>query len=402
MIALGLLLAIPELHAQEADKSVRHHVAQARQFVKNKWYDDAATEIEAALAAPEGGESFDAHWIGAQVYYEQVQVDRALVLADRAALLAPNAEAREQVVSFAAFLHATFGYVGLSGPQPGMTSRLQLEVTSVVFDADLKRLITKLAASVREPTALPTRLSLPEGEYRINGAVVTVRPDATTPLVLEPRQVGARGMASLQRTRLEVAAGTSVLFGARVANLDTGGAFELALNQPVGPVLLGAVGTFDLRAYDAGGTDTATDLHAWSGGLRVGKELALGGPLTLRPSLGVRYGLVPGIGFTCDEADGALACVPVGEGTGDVEIYALGRAVTPFVELSLEYRAAGRAKAVGAGVKATVEEHVGTVASPGEAVLYDAPDAAPLPYDAAPATWTATGLRLLANISFAF
>jgi hypothetical protein len=42
------------------------------------------------------------------------------------------------------------------------------------------------------------------------------------------------------------------------------------------------------------------------------------------------------------------------------------------------------------------------VASPGEAVLYDAPDGAPLPYDATPATWTATGLRLLANVSFAF
>jgi len=402
MIALGLLLAVPALHAQDTDKSVRHHVAQARQFVKNKWYDDAATEIEAALAAPEGTESFDAHWIGAQVYYELVRVDRALALADRAALLAPNAEAREQVVSFAAFLHTTFGYVDLSGPVPGLSSRLQLEVTSVVFDADLKRLIAKLAAAVREPTTLPTRLSLPEGEYRINGASVVVRPDATTPLVLEARQVGARGMASLQRTRLEIAAGTSVLFGARVANLQTGGAFELALTQPVGPVLLGAVGTFDLRAYEAAGTASTTDLHAWSGGLRVGRELALGGPITLRPSVGARYGLVPGVGFACDEADGALTCVPLGEGDGDVEIYALGRAVTPFVELALEYRAAGRSTALGAGVKATVEEHVGTVASPGEAVLFDAADGAPLPYDATPSTWTATGLRLLAHVSLAF
>ncbi len=409
MIGLGLLYVVAAAHASPdaptADGgSVRHHVAQARQFVKNKWYDDAAAEIEAALAAPGGAESFDAHWLGAQVYYEEVEADRALVLADRAALLAPNAEAREQASSFATFLRATFGHVDLRGPQAGLTSRLQLECTSLVFDADLKRLINKLALALREPTTLPRRLSLPNGEYLVNGVKVVVRADNTSTVDLEMRQLGARGLAALQVTRLEVAAGTSVLFGDRVDNLRTGGAFELALTQPVGPILIGAVGTFDLRSYGAGGTRSASDLHAWSGGLRIGRELVLGGPLAFRPSLGVRYGLVPGIGYACDEDDGALACVPVGGDTGaaDVEIYAVGRAITPFVELSLEYREAGRTTALGVGVKAVVEEHVGTVASPGEAVLFDAPDGTPLPYVAAPATWTATGIRLLANVSFAF
>ncbi|MDP2311869.1 MAG: hypothetical protein Q8P41_03125 [Pseudomonadota bacterium] len=410
MIPLGLLLAVPAAHAapdapdDPAGGSVRHHVAQARQFVKNKWYDDAALEIAAALAAPGGADSFDAHWLGAQIYYEVVQADRALVLAERAALLAPNAETREQATTFATFLRSTFGYVALTAPQAGMTSRLQLECTSIVFDADLKRLINKLALQLREPTALPRTLALPDGEYLVNGVKVVVRADTTTPLALEMRQLGARGLAALQVTRLEVAAGTSVLFGDDVDNLRTGGAFELALTLPVGPVLLGALGTFDLRSYAAGGNEFVSDPYAWGAGLRVGRELALGGPLALRPSLGVRYGLVPGIGYACDEADGALSCTPLSAaaGPGEVEIYAVGRAITPFAELSLEYREAGRTTALGVGVKAVVEQHVGTVASPGEAVLFETPDGTPLPYVATPASWTATGIRLLANVSFAF
>lgn len=406
MIGLVLLsVAFGQQPAADPGVSARHHVAQARQFVKNKWYGDASVEIEAALAAPGGEDDFDAHWLGAQVYYERVRADRALVLAERSALLAPNAEAREQASEFARYLRATFGYVDVRAPHPGMTSRLQLESTSVLFDADLKRLVHKLAVELREPTALPMRLSLPEGQYLLNGVKVAVRPDTATPLDLEMRQLGEHGLAALQVTRFEAASGLGVLLGDRVANVGTGVAFELSVTQPVGPLLFGIVGTFDLRSYAAGDNSTATDLHAWGGGLRVGRELALGGPLAFRPSVGLRYGLVPGIGFSCDETDASLACVPLGQAgsrTDDLELYATGRAITPFLELSLDYREAGRSTAVGIGVKAVVEQHVGTVVSPGQVVLLDTPDASPLAYAAAPDTWTATGIRLLANLSFAF
>lgn len=412
MIGIAALLSVaallPVAVAQEprpADdaRSTRHHVAQARQFVRNKWYEDAVVEIEAALLAPGGTDDFDAHWLGAQVYYELVRADRALVLAERAALLAPNADAREQASSFATFLRASFGFVDIRGPREGMTSRLQLECTSVIFDADLKRLINKLAIELREPTPLPMRISLPEGEYLLNGVALVVRPDTTGTLELALKELGARGLAALQVTRLEVAAGTTVLFGDRVQNVRTGAAFEVSLTQPVGPLLIGAVGTFDVRSYAGGGNTSTTDPHAWSGGLRIGREFVLGGPLAFRPSLGVRYGVVPGIGFACEDADAALACVPLDAASAaEVEIYALGRAITPFVELSLDYREAGRTTALGVGVKAVVEHYVGTVASPGEAVLPHEPDSPPLPYVAAPNTWTATGIRLLANVSFAF
>lgn len=397
---LLLLLAAPDAAAQEAG-SARHHVAQARQFVKNKWYEDAAAEIEKALAAPGGAENFDAHWLGAQVYYEVVDIDRAVTLAERAAALAPDAEARERAADYAEFLRRTFGAVEVTGPDPNLRSRLQIEPASVIFDADLKRLVNKVALRARDGVTLPARISLPAGDYLVNGVPVTVPAGGAGQVRLELGQLGSRGLAALQVTRLEIGAGTGVLFGERVENLGTGAAFELSLTVPVGPLLLGAVGTWDLRSYRAAGSETTTDLQAWGGGVRVGREFALGGPVGVRPSVGVRYGLVPGIGFGCDEADGALTCA-LPDADAEVEIYALGRAVTPFAELSIEYREAGRTTALGVGVKAVVEQHVGTVESPGEALLHDAPDATPLPYDAAPATWSATGLRLLANVSLAF
>lgn len=395
-----MILVVAAAMAEEGG-SVRHHVAQAKQFVKNKWYDDAALEIEAALAAPGGADSFDAHWLGAQVYLELVDVARASELAERAAILAPNADAREQAANFSTWLKENFGVVEVRGPEAGITSRLQIERTSVVFDADQKRLINKVALKAHEQTRLPTKIGLPAGEYLVNGVAVTIPPGGTIPLVLDRRHLGAAGLAALQVTRVEVGAGASVLFGDRVSNLGTGGAFELGLTQPVGPVQIGLVGVFDLREYTAAESNRVADYRAVSGGVRLGQEFSVDGPLSIRPAVGVRYGLVPGVPFSCDEAEGALTCVPLHEGEADVEIYALGRAVTPFAELSVAFREAGRTTALGVGVKAVVEEHIGSVANPGQAVLADLPDGSPLPYTAEPGTWTATGLRLLAHLSIA-
>ena len=196
-----MILVVAAAFAEDGG-TVRHHVAQAKQFVKNKWYDDAAIEIEAALAAPGGSESFDAHWLGAQVYLELVDVARATELAERAAILAPNADAREQAANFSTWLHDNFGIVEVRGPDAGMSSRLQIERTSVVFDADQKRLINKVALKAHEVTRLPTKIGLPAGDYLINGVAVTIPPGGTIPLALDRRHVGAAGLAALQVTRV--------------------------------------------------------------------------------------------------------------------------------------------------------------------------------------------------------
>jgi hypothetical protein len=395
ILLLGLALSA---HAEDGG-SARHHVAQARQFVKNKWYADAATEVEAALAAAGGGESFDAHWIGAQVYLELMDIARATALADRAAALAPDADARERAADYAVFLRQSFGVVELSGPDDGLRSRLQVESDSVIFDAELKRLAGKVALRAREGVTLPVRLSLPAGEWRINGAAVKVPAGGLARLRLDAKQLGARGLASLRRTRVELSAGTSAHFGARVANLGVGGALELGLDVPAGPLFLGAVAAWDLRSYEAAGGARVTDPRALGGGGRVGVEVPVGGALALRPAIGARFGLVPGIAFDCTDAEGALVCsIPQGdEGT---RIFALGRAITPFVELGVEHRAKGRATAPGLGLKAVVEQQFGWVPDPGSAAVHASDEV--LPYTVDDPAWSATGVRLLASFSLAF
>ena len=121
-----------------AQDSAGHHLAQARQFAHNRWYGDAAEEIERGLAAPGGTAKFELHWLGAQIYYELNRVDRARELAVRAVDLAPTEAARDQATAFRDFLVTTFGSLTIAAPYPGMRSRLQLELTSMVLDPDGK------------------------------------------------------------------------------------------------------------------------------------------------------------------------------------------------------------------------------------------------------------------------
>lgn len=406
LVVTAAMAASPAAASPAEGNTVRFHVAQARQFMKNQWVKDAAREIEAALALPDGPGSFDVNWLGAQIYYELVDIDRALPLARRAAALAPGDGARADAENFSTFLRDTFGWVRVSAPHDDLVSRLQIECTSMVLDPDLKRLINKVSLQVRERTVLPTRIALPAGEYLVNGESVTVTPGQTGEVRLGLDQIGSRGLAALQVTRLEISSGLGVLFGDRVANLHPAAVFELSLTQPVGPLLVGVVGDYDLRGYSAGNGRDGENPLAWSAGVRVGHELVLGGPLGLRPSAGLRYGMVPGIGFGCADGGGGdsgdIACVPLSDEVAELEIYAVGRAWTPFAELSLEYREAGRTTALGAGVKAVIDHSFGSVASPGEAALFDDSDGATQTFTAEPAVWSATGIRLLANLSIAF
>jgi hypothetical protein len=392
-----VIVAVLVAHAED---TAAWHLAQARQFVKRGWYVDARAQIEAALLLPSGLLSHEAHRLGAQVCYELLDIDRAVQLADVAVQLAVEDAERDQDRAFAAFLRQNFGFVELSPPREGMTSRLQVELTSVLFDADLKRLFHDQAARLHEPTRLPARIALPAGDYLVNGLEVRIEAQKATSLALDMKHLGTAGLARLQVMRAELSGGLDLLTGDRVANLHPGATVELSITQPVGAWLAGVVGAWDARSYTAGDTRMVEDPRAFSVGGRFGRELVLGGPLVVRPSLGVRWRRVPGVGLRCDVA-AALECTASSK-EADVEVFVVGDAVAPWAELAVQYREAGRTTALGAGVKLQVEEDFGVVDSPGRAVLYDDPDAAQYEYTAEPAGWTATGFRLLADLSLAF
>lgn len=396
------LLLVAAAHASEG--SVAYHLEQARQFARNKWYEDAAAEIAAGLAQPGGATDYDLAWLGTQVYYELNDIDQALALARVALDHAPTDAARDQARAWHDFLAGTFGWVTVTGARANLSSRLQLEPTSVFLDPELKRLVNRLALQLREPQRLPVTVALPAGDYLVNGAPLTVTAGQRGELALGLDQLGARGMAALQVPRLEVAVGTQMLFGERVSNLSPGGVLELAYTHPVGPLLVGALLDGQLRAYNggygAGAPPRVVDPRAGSVGLKVGQEVSIGGPVALRPALGARYGWVPGIALDCFGSETALACGDPGKTPPDARVYATGTAVAPFLEVAAEYREAGRTTALGLGVKATVEELIGRVPAAGSAV--DDATGQPLDWTADTVPWLATGVRLSVTVDLAF
>ncbi len=392
------MITLVAVHAAYA-VSVEHHVAQARQFVKKGWYDDAASEIEAGLRMPEGATDFELNWLGAHVYYERLDIDRAAECAVRAVESAPEGQGKDRAIAYHSFLTETFGWVQIRGPRDGLSSRLQLELTSMIFDVDLKRLINKKALEVREPTRLPVRAALPAGDYLINGAAVHVAAGASATLTLQLNQLGEEGLAALQVTRFDIAAGMSALLSDRVSNLHPGGAVELSLTQPVGPILLAGMVDWDARSYSTVGGGDVLSPWAISGGLRVAREIVVGGPLALRPGVGARYALVPGVQVDCHGPE--LECTTPGTTEPELRVYTVGRAIVPFAELDLQYREAGRTTALGVGVRVVGEYWIGSIPD-GDAVLHGDTSGVSYGYSTQPSDWSAVGIRLLANVSIAF
>ncbi len=382
----------------ETGRTAAYHVAQARQFLKNGWLRDAAAEIDAALALPDGVASPDVAVVGARVFFALRDLDRCLPLARRAADLAPTEAARAEADAWVGLLEASYGWVEVRAPIADLASRLQLEADGPVLDPEHRTWVDAVALELRARSRLPVRVALPAGAYRINGQRVQIDPLATAALELPLSALGARGLAALQVARVELGVGVDAPFGPSVRGLSPGPFAELGLTQPAGPVLVGIVGSFGARGHRTP-EGPETRAAAWSVGARVGREFAIGGPLNVRPTVGVRYANVPGLSLACASAGASLACGPEGPASADpyATIVVDGRAVVPFAELSVDWRTAGRTSVGGLGVAVGVDHLRGHLAD-GDA---HTPAGTPIPYTS-DAAWSATAVRLSARGSLAF
>ncbi len=406
MIALWLLAVAwlsPAWAAGEDEAAVDHHISQAELFLKKDWYTDARRELEAAIALEEGRSSFTAYWLLAQVCYELLDAEAAGRYARTAAGLATDPAQGAAATELSEALDRAFGILVVDGPYAGMASLLQLERTSTLLDPELKKFVDRVALAWRKRNALPVRIALPAGDYLVNGHPISVHAGRDARLVLPMNALGSRGFAALQVSRLEVSTGTGLFLSNRVENLRPGLDLQLAVTQPIKGWLVGAIVDYSVRSYVVEGIGPRVNPSAFTVGARVGRELMIGGPLAFRPSIGYRYGYVPGIAFDCFEAGGTYTCADPRE-TGrqevDAQVYAVGRAHIPFVELAVDWRRAGRTTATGLGVKVAVEEALGTVPTPATATVLS--DGAEIRYETADPRWSATGFRMLANFSFAF
>ncbi len=354
----ALLLGSTALAGEDID----HHINQARLFIRKGWH-DAAAELQAALVSP-AGRTFVVYELAGRVAWELQDIDTAIAMAEGAAATAPTPAQAEAARRLADSYRQQFGFLTITAPHPGMTSRLQLESTGLILSAELKEFINAATLRLKERTALPIRVGLPAGGYLINGQEVAVVAGSGVELELPMSAIGHRGFAALQVTRLEVAAGGGMLLGEAAEALLPAPILQLSLTQPVGPVLLGAL----IEASPVSYTDTQNRMvsggPAWSLGGRLGRELYLASAISVRPSLIVRRGTITGL---------TDALQVQGE---PVDFTALGG------ELCVEYREAGRTTALGTGIKLSADRTWGEL---GDGVPY-----------------SAAGLRMLANLSVAF
>ncbi len=395
LLSLTWALSPPAL-AQSGDWE--DHYNQAKLFARKGWYSDAAMELEAALADPGGQTSFDVWWLLTQVRYELLDADGARSAAESAAAL-DDARA-SQAAAFAQNLATHYGTLIVESPREGLRSPLQLEREGLLLDPEMKKFIDRVALAWRGEVDLPATVGLPVGSYRVNGHLVEIQTGGTARLSLGMDELGTAALASLQVPRIEIATGVGVFRSARVPNLQPSLETQIGFTYPLNGWLVGAVLDYAVRDYRIVGVGTGSDPWSGSAGLRIGRELYVGGPLALRPSLGYRYGYLPGVPLSCDEvsADGVFLCGDPEETAASVgRVYVVSAAHIPFAELAADYRRAGRTTATGFGVRISVDQAIGQLPEFSEAALGGGGDLTAWRTD--DRLWTATGVRLLAEIS---
>jgi hypothetical protein len=390
VVALGLAARAGEYEV---------HKSQAELYARRGFYSDARDELALAMATPEGQRDASLAWAAAQVAWELQDVGAAIALGRRAASLAADDETRDTAASWATTLEDTFGFLTIEAPYAGMATRIQLDVSSTVFDPELKRYLNKLSISLRISTDLPTRVAVPAGDYLVNGEPVGVAAREESRVVLPVRAMGSRGLAAVQVARVEIAAGVSAPFSGRAANALPSPEIEIGITEPVGTLTAGVSVAMVAQAYRADGA-VARSLGGGSIAARVGRELVLQGPVSLRPSALVRAGWLPGVPYRCDGAGVTWDCAPARDaGALSSEVYATARVLGIGGELLFEYRQAGRTTSLGTGVRLGVEELFGSVPSQSDAVL---PDGTPVAWTATDRDVQVTAVRMLGQVAVVF
>ncbi len=409
-IFTALCLHSPIFIDQAYAGDVESSISQAENFLRRGWIDDALDELKLAIDTDEGQLSFEAHSILARVLYETRDAEAALHYARIAERLAMNPTEAAEMSQLADYIDSAFGIVTVNPPYPGMKSFLQLESITPILDPELREFIDEVALKWSDSTLLPARIALPNGGYLINGHELRVAAGSEVTVDLPMGSIGSAAFAALQVSRLELSTGTSALLSKRGRNLRPSLEMQLAVTQPVGVWLIGATIDWSLRGFSVAGANTSTSPYAVNTGVRVGREIMIGGPLAVQTSAGYRIGALPGIELGCVPAEeteitGPYLCqVPVADDSTDVHVYEIATTHGIYSELSVSYRRAGRTTASGVGIKLVSEYFFGGIPDSGVANFTngDAGIEYSLIDPKSDSGVSGFNLRMLASFSYAF
>ncbi len=380
--------------AMAQEDPIRAHLEQARLFLKQGWTDDARKELEKAVATTDGKRHPEVWYLLATTRYELCDFVGARDAASRAHTYSRDEAELETASSFSLFLQEQFGVVRLEAPHPGMTGQISVELETLLLDPGQTAYFRRLQTKLEKHQLLPLTIGLPIGKYSINGRSIDVTAGNIQVVPLASHEV-AGGTAAFQLTQIEVSAGMSAWFGPEVRNLLPGADLELAISQPWGPVIFGAMVDWSPRPYVRADGNFGGSALGFGVGGRIGFEIPGLQNVVVRPSIGYRFQTVPGIERFCENDEGWACDRP----ETPLAIYGIGRAHTPLIELVVDTRDRTRKNGVGFGVKATGEVAMGTLAEESQAIF----NGSERSYTMAEAarTWVAFGTRLSFHITFA-
>ena len=388
-----LLIAVPTSTANEAEErdgdDFRSYVDQARFFIKNAWFPDAAEQLKLAIATDDGKLDPEAWFLLANVRYQLADLAGAREAADRALVNSRSEDQTRQAESFLAFLDQQFGVVDLSPPRPGVATHLHVE---------LKRYFNKLTERLKDKITLPYPLGLPAGRYAINGDLIEVTAGGRS---AHDVSIRGRGPTGLQLLEAEASFGIQTLFGSSTAPSIPLPQFELGFLQPLGLAFLGATAAWTVHPVRTPeGIIVAPT--GWSGGAKVGVHPGREA-ISLRPALTGRYGAVPGIRLSCSDAGDAVRCEPAGslENGGQIE-HATGHGAMVGGELALVTGDRTRRRGLGAGLKSSVDGLWGRLPEEGELLAVEGMPSRRYRVDPAARGWSAIALRVHFGVSYSF
>lgn len=258
------------------------HADQARIFLKRRYFDEALAEVNAGLADPNTGDALELYAIGVDAAWEIGDIDRVLVWSQQAADLALNDDAHAGWQARHDAVAASWGWVDLNRAKA--PKHIAIEPAAPVFDPEQKRIAAALLLRLQGQAALPERIPLPVGEWRVDGAPVVIVAGATTSV--------AETEGQTQRLRVDIGSAGLLLIGERVQEFSPTVGVTLGLSGPTGPIRMGGVVRWGPQARLTAEAQPTTAWLAGSAGLTAALPVPIGREVVLLPTLGVEADLL--------------------------------------------------------------------------------------------------------------
>jgi len=390
---LGLALA-----QSPQDTDFRGYVDQAEFFLRKDWYEDAEEQLALATEHPDGQHDPVVWYLLATTRLSLGDVLGAQLAADRAQTNARTLDQAQQAEQLNTYLATTYGVLVITGPQ-GTSARLDLQLDSLVFDAQAQEIAAIVREQARDKALLPRRIGLPAGTWQLNGDPVVIPPGETVTLPV-PEGGGPSPLLTLfDRAEVEVGIGLAGWQGQETADLFPAPEMRVALSWPVGPIDLAVTGSWRPQAYQRRDGSALSSAASGGFGLRLGLPLPELEPWIVRPALTGRIAWIPGIPMNCLRSEADYTCDQ--DGPSDVLLYGVGRAWVPGAELTVARLERRRQFSIGFGMQARLERAFGTLPTAGAAQSLS--DGAPLRYTTDPSErdFRAVGWSTMATVFMA-